>query len=101
MTPQIQRMIAALEAARFAYPVAFYPEHAWDLGPVVSIDAFDVPEALVLPVSEQLNDVLDPIDTEPMWLACAFDAEESPEKRAELPGETVWYLPRRTHAQTR
>jgi len=94
-------MIAALEAARFVYPVAFYPEHAWDLGPVLSIDAFDVPDALVFEVSERLNDLLDPIEAEPVWLACAFDEASSLQKRGELPDETVWYLPRRTHAQTR
>jgi hypothetical protein len=101
MTPQLQAMITALEAARFPYPVAFYPEIAWDLGPVLSIDAFDVPQALVLDVSDQLNDVLEPIGTEPMWLACAFGEAESEPQRSELPAETVWYLPRRTHAQMR
>lgn len=101
MTAQIRSMLAALEAAAFDFPVAIYPEHAWDLGPVLSVDAFDVPETRVLDVAEQLNDLLDPIEAEPMWLACAFDADSSAAKRAALPAETVWYLPHRTHVRTR
>jgi hypothetical protein len=101
MTPQHETMLAALDAAHFPYPVAFRPQVVWDLGAVLSIDAFDVPEARVLEVSDRLNDVLEPLGVEPHWLACAFDERESGRQRTELPPETVWYRPRRSRARTR
>jgi hypothetical protein len=97
----LQALVGALERARFPYPVAIYPEDVWDLGSVLCADAFDVPEYLVLHAADSLADVLDPIETDPVLLPCAFDENTSRQKRGSLPTATVWYEPRHKRARTR
>lgn len=107
MTTKIQSILESLRGDDFPYPVAIYPDRDFDLGAILSAHALNVPLAQVVDVCDHLSDLLWPvelmwpIDVEPTVLASACDLEESTAKRSALPEETVWYLPRRTHAQTR
>lgn len=99
MTTKIQTILESLRTDGFPYPVAIYADQDFDLGPILSADALDVPATQVLEVSDHLSDLLWPvelmwpIDVEPTLLTAALDLEESTEKRAALPAATVWYQP--------
>jgi hypothetical protein len=54
-----------------------------------------------LHAADSLADVLDPIETDPVLLPCAFDENTSRQKRGSLPTATVWYEPRHKRARTR
>jgi hypothetical protein len=100
MKPQIRTILDLLVANDFPYPVAIFPDQDFDLGPILSVLAFDVPESVFLDVSQDITDLLWPVETQPMLLASAIHDFESARQRAKLPEDTVWYEPRRTHAQT-
>lgn len=99
MQPHIQTILDLLGTDNFPYPVAIFPDRDWDLGPILSVQAFDVPEGVALDVSERINDLLWPIETQPLMLPGAIHDFESEAHRQALPEYTVWYHPRRTHAQ--
>lgn len=101
MNPKVQAILDALHGDGFPYPVAIYPDRDFDIGPFLSVDAFDVPDADLVPVCDRISELLAPIKTEPEMLTGAFYEGDSALQRERLPDETVWYLPRRTHAQTR
>ena len=89
-----------LPADVFSFPVAFFPDHECDLGPITSVNAFEVPPEAILDVSERITELLWPVEIQPMILAGAYYDFDSANQRARLPEGTVWYEPRRTHAQT-
>jgi len=97
--PHIQTILDLLGTNEFPYPVAIFPDRDFDLGPILSVQAFDVPDGAVLDVSERICDLLWPVETQPMILTGALHDFESEAHRQELPEDTVWYHPRRTHAQ--
>ena len=99
MTPQIQAILDLLTGDDFPYPVAIFRDQDCDLGPILSVDAFDLPASVILGVLEHLCELLGPVETIPMLLAGAVYDFESADKRESLPEDTVWYEPRRTHAQ--
>ncbi len=101
MNPQIQAILDVLTGDAFPYPVAIFRDHDFDLGPILSVDAFDVPAGCLLAVQERLGDLVFPVETTPILLAGAVYDFESAKQRARLPEDTVWYEPRRAHAQTR
>jgi hypothetical protein len=100
MKPQTKAILDLLGANDFAYPVAIFPDHDFDLGPILSVLAFDVPESAFLDVGKAIVDLLWPVETQPMWLGGAIHDFESAEQRAKLPEDTVWHEPKRTHAKT-
>ena len=100
MKTDIRRILDLLEEDRFPHPVAIFPDHDPDLGPITSVDAFDVPAEAILDVSERITELLWPVEMQPMILAGAVYDFDSANQRAGLPEDTVWYQPRRTHAQT-
>ena len=94
MTPQIQALLRLLEAAGFEYPVAVSPGRDPELGSVLDADAFDVPEQVAVAVSSRLAKVLWPAGFTPTTVLPGIVHDfESPERRASLPPETVWYWP--------
>jgi hypothetical protein len=100
MKPQIKAILDLLGANDFPYTGRDLPRprlRSW-ADPVRL--AFDVPESVYLDVSEHIVELLWPVETQPMWLGGAIHDFESAEQRARLPEDTVWYEPRRTHAQT-
>ena len=100
MKPQIEAILAVLTAENFPYPVAIFPDQDFDLGPILSVLAFDVPEGVFLDVSQHINDILWPVETQPLTLPGAIHDFSSAKHRASLPEDTVWYEPRCTPAQT-
>ena len=100
MSPQTKAILEVLTADNFPYPVAIFSDRDFDLGPILSVLAFDVPEGVFLDVTQDITDLLWPVETQPMLLASAIHDFESGRQRAKLPEDTVWYQPRRTHAQT-
>jgi hypothetical protein len=99
MSPQIQGILDRLTREGFPYPVAIFGDQDFELGLILSVEAFDVPTEVILGVHEQLCDLLAPIETQPMMLPGAVHDFESAANRQSLPQDTVWYDPRRTHAQ--
>ena len=101
MTPQIQAILALLVGDDFPYPVAIYEDQDLDLGPILAVDAFDLPVDATSLVHERLGEVLGAIETTPVLLPGFSRDHESTVRRVALPLDTVWYEPRRTHAQSR
>ena len=99
MKTDTRKILDLLEEDHFPYPVAIFPDHDLDLGPITSVNAFDVPAEALLDVSERITELLWPVEIQPMILAGAIYDFDSARQRAELPEDTVWYEPRRTHAQ--
>ncbi|HZN40671.1 MAG TPA: hypothetical protein VFD82_17840 [Planctomycetota bacterium] len=100
MKTDIRKILDLLEEDDFPYPVAIFPDHDCDLGPITSVNAFDVPAEALLGVSERITELLWPVEMQPMILAGANYDFDSANQRAELPEDTVWYQPRQTHAQS-
>ena len=44
MTPQIQTILDLLVGDDFPYPVAIHEDHDFDMGPILAVDAFDLPD---------------------------------------------------------
>jgi hypothetical protein len=101
MTPQIQTILDLLVGDDFPYPVAIHEDHDFDMGPILAVDAFDLPDDATSPMHERLGEVLGPLETTPVLLPGFARDHESTVRRAALPAATVWYEPRRTHAQSR
>ena len=81
--------------ADFPYRVAVFPNDIPELGgPVLEVHAFDVPDAVLLRVSRELNHLLVRLRLEPMALGMAFDESESKVAATGLPAGTVWITPR-------
>ena len=99
MKPQIKAILDVLAENDFPYPVAIFLDQDCDLGPILSVLAFDVPESVFLDVSQHINDILWPVETQPLMLPGAIHDFSSAKHRANLPEDTVWYQPRRTHAR--
>jgi len=98
---QIQTLVQLLEAAAFEYPVAVYRDVDWEIGPVLEVDAFDVPESVAVAVSQRLGTITWPAAFAAMTsLSGIIHDFESAERRAELPPDTVWYLPVKAAART-
>ena len=99
MKADIRTILDLLAGDHFPYPVAIFPDHDFDLGPIQSVVAFDVPAEVILDVSQRVTELVWPVETQPMILASAMYDFVSAEQRESLPEDTVWYLPRRTHAE--
>jgi len=99
MSPQNQAILDCLTRETFPYPVAIFRDQDFDLGPILLVEAFDVPTDVILGVHEQLCEMLASIETEPQMLPGAVHDFASDAQRDSLPADTVWYHPRRTHAQ--
>ena len=81
--------------AEFPYRVAVFPNDIPELGgPVLEVHAFDVPDAVLLRVSRELNHLLVRLRLEPMALGMAFDEDESKRASEGLPAGTMWIMPR-------
>ncbi len=102
MKRQIRTLLRLLEAEGFEFPVAFYEDTAPDLGDVIEADAFDVPAAVGLAVSQRLGAIL--------WsesfgkktvLTGVIDDRDSGQWRARVPGDAVWYWPARAGSRAR
>lgn len=85
----------ALQAANFAYPVAFYDDRDPDLGEYFSAHAFDVPEAECVAVSLALTTLVRSCRQAhgPLVRAGAFHEIESDEMRGRLPAALAWWIP--------
>ena len=101
MKTEIRKILDLLEGDRFPYPVAIFTDHDPDLGPITSVNAFDVPAEVFLDVTERITELLWPVEMHPMILCGGVYDFDSANQRAGLPEDTVWYQPRRTHAQSR
>jgi len=101
MRPQIQKLIALLEGVGFEFPVAIYPGRDPELGEVIEVDAFDVPERVSTEVGLRLGQVLWPVSFEPdTVLPGVMHDFESAARRSELPPTTIWYIPNpRSHSR--
>ena len=56
MKTDIRTIIDLLAEDDFPFPVAIFPDHDCDLGPITSVNAFDVPAEAILDVSERITD---------------------------------------------
>ena len=102
MNAQIENLVALLVQADFEYPVAFYPGSDPELGQVLEVDAFDVPDTVGNGITQRLGRILWPAAFEPETvLPGVYHVCESAAHRSSLPGGTVWYLPRRERARLR
>lgn len=100
MNPQIPTLLQLLDEARFEFPVAFYHEDDPELGAVIEADAFDVPSQGGIAISQRLGAILWPAGNTPMIvLPGIIDDCDSEQRRAELPDDTVWYLPAKTRSR--
>ena len=99
MNTDIRAILDLLSGDRFPYPVAIFPDHDFELGPIRSVEAFDVPSSAFLDASEHLCELLWPLEQKPMILTGVVYDFASATQRDCLPADTVWYHPRRTHAQ--
>lgn len=83
----------ALASTGFAYRVAVFPNHLPDLGEVVDVHAFYVPESKLLDTSRQLNVLLSELRLRPMAIGMAFGVGESEGAATRVPSDAVWLLP--------
>jgi len=90
LTESYATIEAALAAAGFPYRVAMFPNHLPELGEVVEVHAFDVSEANLLRVSQDLNARLAALRLHPMAIAMVFHEAESEIAHACVPGDAVW-----------
>lgn len=101
MNPQIPTLLQLLNAAQFEFPVAFYEGDDPEIGAVIEADAFDVPLVGGVAISQRLGAILWPAGNTPMIvLPGIIDDCDSQGRRAELPDDTVWYLPAKTRSRT-
>lgn len=88
-----QRVLEALARAAFPFWVAVHDGHDPELGPVLEVQAFDVPEERSVNVSLDLTKIVRRCALTGTALAGAFDVVESSDRRAYLPRDTAWYRP--------
>lgn len=95
---RMQQIVAILEGHAFGFPVAIYPGTDVDLGPVVEVDAFDVPAGAAVAVARELAGILWQVrersDAGSELLPGVVYDFESADRRPRLPAATVWYRPR-------
>ena len=84
---------ARLIAERFPFRVAVFPNNLPDLGDVLEVHAFDVPEDQLLEVSQQLNGLLAAMRLTPMAIGMAFFDGESAQAETKVPSDAVWLRP--------
>ncbi len=84
-------VVRALELARFAYPVAIHPGQAPEIGAVLEVHAFDVPEQDAVRVSFELTQIVRKCKLAAVPLVGCYDMVESDEQRECLPPMTWWY----------
>ncbi len=82
-----------LAAERFPFRVAVFPNNLPDLGDVLEVHAFDVPEDQLLEVSQQLNGMLAAMRLEPMAIGMVFFEGESAQAESKVPADAVWLRP--------
>jgi hypothetical protein len=96
--PVFSRASAAIESAlveaAFPYRVAVFPNHLPELGDLVEVHAFDVPEASLLEVSQDLNARLAALRMHPIAIGMAFHQSESKITAERVSAEAVWVSPR-------
>jgi hypothetical protein len=100
MSALTKRIQEALRQDGFPFRVAIYPGHVPELGEVVEVNAFDVPEAGVLDVSRRLNRLLCTLRTQPMAVGTAFLDAESDRCAANVPDGAIWLAPDGTASRT-
>lgn len=83
-----------LASAGFAYRVALFPNQLPDLGDVVDVHAFDVPESKLLDASRELNVRLSALRLNPMAVGMAFHEAESVRAASRVPAGAVWVIPK-------
>ena len=77
-----------------------FPNDLPELGPVLEVHAFDVPDAQQLRVQRDLNGLLVSLRLEPMAIGMAFDEGESEVAAAGVPADATWITPRSRPART-
>lgn len=82
-----------LAAEQFPFRVAMFPNTLPDLGDVLEVHAFDVPEDRLLEVSQQLNGLLAAMRLTPMAIGMAFFEGESAQAESKVPSNAVWLRP--------
>jgi len=87
------RIQEALKQDGFPFRVAIYPGYVAELGDVVEVNAFDVPEAAVLDVSRRLNQLLCALRMQPLAVGTAFLDSESERWAANVPDDAIWCEP--------
>ena len=81
----------ALESAGFSYSVAIHPGSDPDLGPVLDVHAFDVPEDDAVRISLALTQIVRDCQLAGVPVVGCYDTVESDEQRARLPIGTRWF----------
>jgi hypothetical protein len=91
-------ILEILDLGEFGFPVAIHRGVDFELGPVVDVDAFDVPAGEAVAVAQRLADLLWPVQAQAVpgaeLLPGVVHDFESADRRAALPPDTVWYTPR-------
>jgi len=82
-----------LVADRFPFRIAMFPNNLPDLGDVLEVHAFDVPEDRLLEVSQRLNGLLAAMRLTPMAIGMAFYVAESPQAESKVPSGALWLRP--------
>lgn len=92
--PQVYSVVeAALTSAGFPFRVAMFPNRLPELGDVVEVHAFDVPEAKLLEVSREMNTLLAALRLCPMAVGMALCEAESVPAASRVPADAVWAIP--------
>jgi hypothetical protein len=100
VTTLADRIQQALMQDGFPFRVAIYPAHVPELGDVVEVNAFDVPEAGVLSVSRRLNQLLCALRMQPLAVGTTFLDTESERCAANVPDDAIWFAPDGTASRT-
>lgn len=85
------KLDALLTLDRFPFRVAMFPAHVQELGAVIEVQAFDVPEADIVSVSRRLNRLLASARLVPMAIGTTYLASESAERAKMLPSAATWW----------
>lgn len=93
MNRYYEKLDALLTLDRFPFRVAMFPSQVQELGAVVEVQAFDVPEVDILTVSRRLNRLLASARLVPMAIGTTFLASESAERARMLPAVATWWSP--------
>lgn len=89
----VQTVEGHLALDRFPYRVALFPAYVPELGDVVEVHAFGVPEDALLQVSRRLNHLLASLRLDPMPIGTAFHRKETPSAMARVPVQARWFDP--------
>jgi len=91
--PQTDKILALLTLDRFPFRVAIYPGFVPELGEVLEVHAFDLPEAGALDVSRRLNRLLSSQHSKPLAVGTVFLDHETGHCAARVPGDAIWFAP--------